>query len=1151
MKNKKAIICLVAAIAVLALVTVTLVRTFGGKQPEPADETTQPSVTEETTTASPMEPKDYDNGVVRGETTVNEVLLENDFSEVLDPLVVEEWQMTSFYGSKAVLEDGWVHVTNAEQHLFVFGTHLWGAYGGISFQTGKTYSVSFDLKKGSEIGNNIFTLTLAEEVEGQDPRFGDQLKQVMIDFSNYDEMVAFNSDKGKFAHVTYQAETGICHVEVRFTVDRGAGNYLLYARDGSGYNDWLIDNFYIADVNEEGVEFQWLIEDTAQTYDCAINTGRGGYSVNKVLLDERFNYSSELKNGGRSAFFGPTMRSLDNGMARITTNQHLFTFGRFKNWENFGGVEFQKNHSYVMSFDLKLGDARTQKVFNLYVMQETDSDPRFGTAQNTLIMDFSDLYREQEADEDNYFVKENTDSFASVKYDSKTRIAHVEIRFKRYDDTGLVVVSKGVGDNEWLLDNFYIADITPPINVTKYDYDNGINFEGYETKNIVFSNDFSEELNKGVTQVWHKSAFYGSMAELSEGAARLTSDEHLFTWGMHNWGMYGSVAFTKGATYKMSFDLQLGNNLANRDFELFVITENGDPRYGDVQKTLALNFTDFKKLVTENTDNFASVRYSKDSDWAHIEILFTADTKANTLVVARNRGDNNWLIDNLEIAEVRKVCTGHIDRNADSVCDLCGRTMYAEKDFDNGVKFESYTSVATVFENDFAENVDKGVTQPWHKSSFLDSTAVLEDGKAHITSNEHVFVYGMHNWGQYGGVSFDKGWLYQVSFDLMLGDEDASRIFNLQVTTEGEDPRYGTVEKTVKLNFADFDNFVTENTDNFASVTYNAETHTAHVTVLFETSSEKNTLLVARQEGMNDWYLDNLLIQKMQFVCPGHADANSDGICDICGTQIVAGNDTDYSNGVTFDGFVSTGTTFENDFSGDVNMGVDQAWEQSAFFGSTAALQDGWARVTSTEHLFVYGGHTWAFYGGVSFDNDAYYKVSFDLKLGSDDANHTFNLYVMTENGDPRFGDIVKTLTLNFEDFENFVTTNTDSFASVTYTAATHTAHIEILFKTDASKNTDIVSRCAGDNDWLMDNLKVETMEEVQAEQDYSNGVTFVAPAAVALLEDPETVGTETEGTETEGTEPEGTETEGTEPEGTETEGTESGKTESDVTNPA
>ena len=131
---------------------------------------------------------------------------------------------------------------------------------------------------------------------------------------------------------------------------------------------------------------------------------------------------------------------------------------------------------------------------------------------------------------------------------------------------------------------------------------------------------------------------------------------------------------------------------------------------------------------------------------------------------------------------------------------------------------------------------------------------------------------------------------------------------------------------------------------------------------------------------------------------------------------------------------------------------------------------------------------------------------------------------------------IVKTLTLNFEDFENFVTTNTDSFASVTYTAATHTAHIEILFKTDASKNTDIVSRCAGDNDWLMDNLKIETMEEVQAEQDYSNGVTFVAPAAVALLEDPET---------------EGTETEGTEPEGTETEGTESGKTESDVTNPA
>ena len=1074
MKNKKALICLVAAIAVLALTAVTMALVFSEKQPEPVDETTQPSVSEETTAPPSMEPKDYDNGVVRGETTVNEVLLENDFSEALDPLVEKEWQKTSFYGSKAVLEDGWVHVTNAEQHLFIFGTHLWGAYGGIGFQTGKTYSVSFDLKKGSQIGNNIFTLTLAEEVEGQDPRFGDQLKQVMIDFSNYDEMVAFNSDKGKFAHVTYQAATGICHVEVRFTVDRGAGNYLLYSRDGSGYNDWLIDNFYIADVSEEGTEFQWLIEDTAQTFDCAINTDRGGYSVNKVLLDERFNYSSELKNGGRTAFFGTTMRSLDNGMARISTNQHLFTFGRFKNWENFGGVEFQKNHSYVMSFDLKLGDARTQKKFNLYVMRETDPDPRFGAAQNTFIMDFADLYREQEADEDDYFVKENTDSFASVKYDSKTRIAHVEIRFKRYDDTGIVVVSKGMGDNEWLLDNFYIADITPPINVAKYDYDNGISFDNYETKSITFSNDFSEELNKGVTQAWHKSAFCGSEAELSEGVARLTSDEHLFTWGMHSWGMYGSVAFTKGAVYKMSFDLQLGNSIANRDFELFVTTENGDPRFGDVQKKLTLNFMDFKKLVTENTDSFASVRYSKDSDWAHIEILFTADTKANTLVVARNRGDNNWLIDNLEIAEVRKLCTGHIDKNADGVCDLCGRTMFAEKNYDNGVTFENYTSVATVFENDFAESVDKGVTQPWHKSSFFGSNAALEDGKAHITSDEHVFVLGVHNWGQFGGVSFDKGWTYQVSFDLMLGDEDASRILNLLVTAEGEDPRYGTVRKTLTLNFADFEKFVTENTDNFASVTYNAETHTAHVAVLFETDSEKNTLLVARQEGVNDWYLDNLLIQKMQFVCPGHLDANSDGICDICGAQIATDHDTDYDNGVSLDSYTVQSTLFENDFAEDYNKGVDAAWKKSAFNDSTPALEDGKLRLTSTEHLFVYGMHTWGQYGGVGFTKGKTYKVSLDLQKGAPNANDVFNLYVMTENGDPRYGTVVSTLTLNFGDIANLVTTNTGNHAWVTYKVDTKTAHIEMILTTDASVNTLLVAKSNGTNNWLLDNLIIE-----------------------------------------------------------------------------
>ena len=205
----------------------------------------------------------------------------------------------------------------------------------------------------------------------------------------------------------------------------------------------------------------------------------------------------------------------------------------------------------------------------------------------------------------------------------------------------------------------------------------------------------------------------------------------------------------------------------------------------------------------------------------------------------------------------------------------------------------------------------------------------------------------------------------------------------------------------------------------------------------------------------------------------------------------------DYSNGVTFDGFESTGTAFENDFSEDANKGVDQAWEKSAFNGSTASLQDGWVRITSNEHVFVFGGHTWGNFGSVSFAKDAYYKVSFDLKLGSDSANRTFNLYVMTENGDPRFGDIVKTLTLNYKDFKNFVTTNTDSFASVTYTAETHTAHIEILFKTDASLNTDIVSRCVGQNDWLMDNLKIETC--IYSEEGTS-GLGFTALLALPAV---------------------------------------------------
>lgn len=114
-----------------------------------------------------------------GGTNVGKVLLDNDFSQELDPTVTKNYHKSSWYGATATLEDGWLHLTSSE-HLFVFGTHYFGAYGGLQFETGKTYTVSFDLKRGSEFSNNAFTLTLAEEVENQDPRFGDQLKQVVI-----------------------------------------------------------------------------------------------------------------------------------------------------------------------------------------------------------------------------------------------------------------------------------------------------------------------------------------------------------------------------------------------------------------------------------------------------------------------------------------------------------------------------------------------------------------------------------------------------------------------------------------------------------------------------------------------------------------------------------------------------------------------------------------------------------------------------------------------------------------------------------------------------------------------------------------------------------------------------------------------------------
>ena len=96
----------------------------------------------------------------------------------------------------------------------------------------------------------------------------------------------------------------------------------------------------------------------------------------------------------------------------------------------------------------------------------------------------------------------------------------------------------------------------------------------------------------------------------------------------------------------------------------------------------------------------------------------------------------------------------------------------------------------------------------------------MEDEQTRITSGEHVFVFGDHNDGRFGGVVFVKGGLYMASFDLKLGAADANKTFNLYIAKEGDDPRFGTVVKTLTLNFADINNFVTENTDYSATLDY-------------------------------------------------------------------------------------------------------------------------------------------------------------------------------------------------------------------------------------------------------------------------------------------------------------------------------------------
>lgn len=713
----------------------------------------------------------------------------------------------------------------------------------------------------------------------------------------------------------------------------------------------------------------------------------------------------------KSAFYDSTA-TLENGWVRLTSTEHLFVYGGHT-WGSYGGVSFEKGNTYRMSFDLMQGDESCTDVFALYVMKEIN-DPRYGDPIKTLKINFADMERME---------IENTDNFASVSFDHQTGIAHIEAVFVTDSAVNTQVVSRSVGTNNWLLDNLLIEKVTENV-----DFTNGISHDDYVAASTLSQNDFSEKAdNDG-----GRTAFFGSTATLEDGWLRVTSSEHIFTYGGHAWGAFGGTILEKGEVYLTSFDLKLGASDANRIFTVYIMTENGnDPRFGDTVKTLTLNFADFRNFVTENTDDFASVTYDAATQTAHIALLYTTDSNVYTDVVAKCSGTNNWLIDNMSFEK-----------------------MMPNVDYSNGVSYDSFEAETVKFDNDFSENADKGVTQAWHKSAFYGSTATLEGGWVRLTSTEHIFVYGAHTWGYYGGVSFEKGATYLASFDLKLGNTDANRIFNLYVMNENGDPRYGSVVKTLTLNFADLSTLVTENTDDFAAVTYSAKTRTAHIEVVFTTDETVNTNLVAKSAGTNNWLLDN-----------------------ICFTK--GGVAKSFDNGISFDSYTAESTLLENDFSQDVNKGVTQAWHKSAFYGSTATLEDGWARLTSSEHLFVFGGHTYGNYGGISFTMGTSYKVCFDLKLGDTTSNKRFDLYVMTENGDPRFGTVCNTLSLDFEDIDHFVIENTDQFASVTYNGKTGIAHIEILFTADSTLKTQIVSRNSGNNNWLLDNIVFQSVSTI------------------------------------------------------------------------
>lgn len=166
---------------------------------------------------------------------------------------------------------------------------------------------------------------------------------------------------------------------------------------------------------------------------------------------------------------------------------------------------------------------------------------------------------------------------------------------------------------------------------------------------------------------------------------------------------------------------------------------------------------------------------------------------------------------------------------------LCN-TLLAKVDFEDSEENAALTGSQGVFAGAKLEAVEDGTGNTVGKL---------------VPLYDHIFCYGDHYWGTYGGVVFEKDMTYRVEFDVKPDEASTEKVLKLYLRKafDSYDPRCGMepngegddVQKYAYLDFSS-GNCTTEGNMTGMTCTYDEATGYTHVVIEFKTSTAYTTI---------------------------------------------------------------------------------------------------------------------------------------------------------------------------------------------------------------------------------------------------------------------------------------------------------------------